>query len=430
MLVTNFRFFLCLVFFLAFAGQAVRNTVDWVGYGIIVLVTVAGFVWFLLKRRKPVTVVRVSVVVGYLMFTLILSTIFSSYRLWSLLGVGLTFLTGILAWLVSRFYRWSEVKVNLWVSLTMILVLSFILEIIVAFMGVPLLPIPLQNVNNPPGLFYWVQGAIFEGGPIQGIVGNRNLLGFIALLVLLLSVFDNELSVKWRIIGAGLAFSTILLTRSATITVALVGCFVIAGGALVMRWWRTKYERTKYVVLTFVTGALLTGGILLYQPIIGLLNREPDMTDRFDIWGKVWGLFLEQPVTGWGWLGHWVPFVEPFAGLVVKDGVTHLHAHNAYLDVLFQAGVLGFIGFVVLIVIVGVRSWKLSVDGRTMKSLIPLVLLIALLIQGVTESRLLLEGNLLLFMLIVFHVQTKTPGFTVIVDDLRSTFTGSVRTVT
>ena len=36
-----------------------------------------------------------------------------------------------------------------------------------------------------PMAFYWSRGLLFSGGPIEGIVANRNLLGMVALLGLI-----------------------------------------------------------------------------------------------------------------------------------------------------------------------------------------------------------------------------------------------------
>lgn len=429
MLAKHFQPLLCWVFFVAFCGQAIRNTIDWAGYGVVVLFTVGLLSFYVFRYKKPINQPRLSPVIIYILITFAVSVVFSSYRLWGLLGLFITVLTGYVAWIVSKYYRWAEIKLNLWVSLMVALILSYILEIVVSIIGTPLLPLYLNGVEDPPGLFYWVQGVLFEGGPIQGIVGNRNLLGFIALLCLLLSVFNRELETKWKVVGSAVSSLTVFLTASATITVAIVGCFIATGVVLVMRAWRTKYERTKYLLLTFFTGAVLTSVILLYRPIMGVLNREPDMTNRFDIWLNVWHLFIEKPIIGWGWIGHWVPFVDPFDTLAVLGRVTHLHAHNAYLDVLFQTGILGLIGVIVLLLFTGIRAWKIAVDRGTSKSMVPLVLLLALLIQAMTESRLLLEGNLLLLLLIVFYVQKETPVFTEIVGEFKTSITGPIRTI-
>ena len=57
------------------------------------------------------------------------------------------------------------------------------------------------------------------------------------------------------------------------------------------------------------------------------------------------GLALERPWFGWGWVGYWQPWVEPFDGLAVRNGVEYLQAHNAWLDVWMQLGIVGLVAF-------------------------------------------------------------------------------------
>ena len=57
----------------------------------------------------------------------------------------------------------------------------------------------------------------------------------------------------------------------------------------------------------------------------------------------------ERPVQGWGWVSYWVPWVAPFDTLAFNNGVRQLHAHNAWLDVWMQLGILGLLAFAVVI---------------------------------------------------------------------------------
>ena len=406
----NINPFLIWIFFLGFAGEAVRNSVGWVWYGGIVVLTVILFAVHVL-RTKNLHTVQVSKFVWAFLTALIISTITSTYFLWSLLGVAITIITLTTAWLIGRKYDIQQIVYNLWVTIFSIVLISFIVELVVATIGTPLLPVYIKPAEHLPNSYYWVLGDLFTGGPLQGIVGNRNLFGFLGLLLLILTFFVKNVSFGWKLVAAFSAVATILLTRSATVTVALIGCVVVYGTVWVIRTWQTKYERTKYVVLTFFTGAGVTAITLLYHPIMGLLHRSPDMTSRFTIWGNVWELVVQKPLTGWGWLGHWVPTIPPFNTLAVFKGTAFLHAHNAYLDVLFQTGILGFTVFLGLIIVTGYRVWKIAVDNSTPYSVLPLILLVALLVQAVTESRLLLEGNLLLLFLLSIIAKTTAGDF-------------------
>jgi exopolysaccharide production protein ExoQ len=114
-------------------------------------------------------------------------------------------------------------------------------------------------------------------------------------------------------------------------------------------------------------------------------------------------------------VSFWNPSVAPFDDLAFRNGVRQLQAHNVWIDVWFQLGIIGVILFAALVVSTASRSWSLAVDrpqvspGAPTKStsltLLPLLLLTALLVQSVAESRLLVEFGL--FFLVVIAVKTK-----------------------
>jgi O-antigen ligase len=97
-------------------------------------------------------------------------------------------------------------------------------------------------------------------------------------------------------------------------------------------------------------------------------------------------------VLGWGWVGYWPPWVAPFNRLIVRGGVQYLQAHNAYLDIAFQVGIPGLLAFVVVVGSLVYRSLRLAIAPRPL-ALLPLLLTVALLTQALAESRLLIEGN-------------------------------------
>ena len=149
--------------------------------------------------------------------------------------------------------------------------------------------------------------------------------------------------------------------------------------------------------------------------LLTLLGKSADLTGRLDIWRSVTGLAAERPVFGWGWVSYWAPWVEPFQGLAVRRGVTYLQAHNAWLDVWLQLGILGLIVFAALVFSTLWRCWFLAVDRPrrgladtepfAASALLPLLLLVALLAQSLAESRILIESGWLL--LVVLAVTTK-----------------------
>jgi exopolysaccharide production protein ExoQ len=160
------------------------------------------------------------------------------------------------------------------------------------------------------------------------------------------------------------------------------------------------------VGLIVVSTAAVAGAIVFRAPLLDLLGKSPDLTNRLDIWATVADLASQRPFAGWGWISYWAPWVEPFDDLVVINGVTYLQAHNAWLDVYLQLGVLGLVVVGLFVLTTLLRTWVYALDGPRTDALVPMALLVAVLVQGLAESRLLVEIGWTL--LVIVSIRTAT----------------------
>ncbi|MBM7830049.1 hypothetical protein JOE59_000754 [Agromyces cerinus] len=410
--------------FTLLAGQFWRNLLGWWGFGIVVGLVLIGATWLVLQvkpkwnwRRTPKSTLVFLVVAT-------LSIAWSFYPGASLLGVALTLLTTFVAVALALSLPWSGIVRSLSAAIKWVLALSLLFEFIVAvFVREPLLPYFPDfdpNAEKIPMAFYWSRALLFDGGPIEGIVASRNILAMTALLgiiifaVLLAAGSMRRASgITWLVI-AGLVF---VLTRSAT--VILVAAIVVV--ALLFALWmrRVGPERRRGVYLA-AAGVLVASVALLvvfWNGLLELFGKGDDLTGRLDIWNAVIGLATERPLAGWGWVGYWNPFVEPFDDLAVRKGVVYLQAHNAWLDVWMQLGIIGLLAFAAIVIGALWRSWFLAVDrpmdssGRPLPhsfaALLPMLLLVALIGQSLAESRILVESGWVLLIAIAWATKRR-----------------------
>lgn len=416
------RLFATLVFFSVLAGQAWRNLLGWWGFGAIALIILAGSIWLLVALKPKWTWRGFPKSVAAFMVLATLSLAWSAYPGASAIGIGLQWITTTTALFLALCLSWAELLRTLALALRWILGLSIAFEIVVAvFVGHAVLPLWVAYSGKIPAAFYWSRGLLLHGGPIEGIVASRNLLGFIALLALI--VFSVQVVAGTVARGRGIAWVVVAivmlgLTRSATVSLALVAVGVAWLFALWARRLSPLGRRPLYLTATAVALATVVALVGFSGPLLGVLGKSEDLTGRFDIWGRVVALAGERPLVGWGWVSYWAPWVEPFDGLAVRKGVQYLQAHNAWLDVWLQLGILGLIVFAALTLSTLWRSWFLAVDrprlGITdtspygVVSLLPLLLIVALLAQSLAESRILVESGWVL--LVVLAVTTKRQG--------------------
>ncbi|NQX11139.1 O-antigen ligase family protein [Microbacteriaceae bacterium VKM Ac-2855] len=411
-----------LVFFVAFAGQAVRNVVDWAGFAVVV-VAVFALTLVRLRRIRPARALVASVPVPLLLFVAFAaaSIAWSHYRSASLLGIVIQLLTAVTGILLATVLSRGNLLEALFRALCWICGLSLVFELVVSLViGHPLLPLTMR-LDGQPASYYWSADQLLVGGPIQGIVGNRNLLAFAALLGLILAGLrfaDHGRGRAATLAQAGVFLLCIALTRSATVVLAVAALAAAVAVLLAVRHLPTALRRLLYPGGAILLLSLLAYGVIHSATIFSLVGRDDDMSGRAEIWSKVLHLAAEHPLVGWGWVSYWVPWVEPFKGLVVIDNTPYFQAHNALLDIVLQLGIVGAIVAVIVAVQALSRAWRIAVApvdalGRPAiyraQTLAPVLLLGALLIQSLTESRLLIEGNWLLLVVLCILVKRDAP---------------------
>lgn len=386
--------------------------------GVMILATVVLFV-----RTKPERFrwYRLPAPLYWFLTLAALSILWSAYRLESVLGVLALLGTTIAGVSLAFVLSWHELLRTLSAAIRWLLGLSLAFELWVSlFVREPLMTWWMQQPEGekPLKLLYWSRDLLFEGGPIQGLLGSSTLLGFLALLGLILFAIQVRAGLVHRRYGwawVGVAALVLLLTRSATVWVALAA----VAAALAFAMWGRRFPQDRRMPLYgFAAAVLALVGVLLVfarEFVFGLLGKSGDLTGRADTWGKVWELVEQRPWFGWGWVSYWPTWVEPFKGLDTKAGVPVMSAHNAWLDVWLQLGLVGVLVFAPIVVLTLQRTWFRAIDQpRTgpgpalpfaTSALWPLLVLVALIVQSLTESRLLIEWGWLL--LVILAVKTR-----------------------
>lgn len=399
--------------FTLLAGDAVRNTFTWAGWGIICgLMTILLVIWFV--KNKPIaTIKQTPWPLTALLAMMALSTIWSNYQAVTA-GVFVMQLvqTAVGVFLAAAF-SWRELLRVLSNVVRFVLGASLLFELYAALIvRGPIDPVvKFYKGDKPPAPdYYWTRGNLFNGGRIQGIVGNANILAYVALLGLIL--FFIELTIrsvhKWvSILGLALAAGALLDAWSMTVNMALAAV-VLAAVVSIAAEGKDKKTRHRYYKTTLWTiGGLALIVLAFRAEIFGFMGKTPDISGRTKIWKIVLELIDQRPLQGWGWTSYWVPFVEPYKGLIVMHGVPYLQAHNAFLDVWLQLGILGLALFVGLVGYTFVPLWRLAVRHTSPLYLWPILVFVGMLVQNLTESRMLIEIGWVL--LVLFAVKVHDP---------------------
>jgi O-antigen ligase len=395
------------------AGDLWRYLLSWWGWGAIVGILLVLIVIEVIRMRADWRRLPYPLMAFLLLITV--SIAWSAYPAASAIGVLLTFVVTTTAVFLSMAFGLTTFARSLGTALRWILGLSLVFELFVSLvLRRPLLPlwVDYSELETIPKAFYWSRDLLLEGGRIQGIVGNSNLLGLIALLatiVFSLQIAARATSRTWTTVWLLIALLTLVLTRSSTVLIAGVATGLVAVFLVLLRRKAGRGRVPYYIGGATIAGAGVAAAIVFRGPLLELLGKSPDLTNRLSIWNTVLDLAAQRPVAGWGWISYWAPWVEPYDDLVVIKGVTYLPAHNAWIDVYLQLGVIGLVVFGALVLSTLGRSWTRALDlehgrGKAI-GLLPVLIMVALVVHSLAESRLLIEISFAL--LIVFAIRTR-----------------------
>jgi O-antigen ligase len=409
--------------FVLFAGDAVPNTLTWVGGAVLWALVAAWGVSILVRARPPI--VRTPWALWFFLGWCLVSVVWSHWPLATLASITAQVICVAVAFAVASTLTWRRILDALSLALRWVLLVSLLFEAFVAVVvRHPIAPVWTDYGDRDiPDAFYFSRAELLTGGRIQGLPGNANLLAMVALLVAIAVAVQfaegrirRNRAVGWMV----LAVLVLALTRSSTVLVAALVVVVVSVVALWIRSVPTERRTPRYLVVLLGAAVVAVVSSAASGAVSELLGKGADATGRGLIWERVLGLVDQHPVLGWGWIGYWWPSIPTLADLAHRKGVTYLQAHDAYLDVWMQTGLIGLVLFAVYVLTTLNRSWssatRIGYEATQVPrpfdpvSLLPLLVVVALLVQSVAESRLLYQGNWVLFALIAIKTRIVLVG--------------------
>ena len=391
------------VFVIVFAlgGVGLVNAVGPMVSTVIVVATavVSAVVWVVV--RPPVAWRRLPwLAFGYVGWAF-LSVLWSAWPAASVLTLLLLGITTFQGLFVGAVLTWRDVVRAVASAAKWIVGLSLLFELAVSvFVRGPILPGFVIPTSRMDPIVYWSRDNLFDGGRIQGVFGNANLLASVMLVAIIVFAIRFAAGAPRRLWLLGwIVVAAFLFVRAGSATAVISAAFValVLGTVLVMRTASRPGERTRWYVLYALVGLGSAAALWVGRDaIFGLLGRGADLTGREGIWADVLARAAERPFTGWGFSTPWIASEPLIDGWIVDHGQTVVQAHSVWIDVFFQLGGVGVLLFVLVYLAYLWRSWFFAVDRprwdlRADRPYSPLTLLPTLIgallvVQGLTES--------------------------------------------
>jgi exopolysaccharide production protein ExoQ len=205
-----------------------------------------------------------------------------------------------------------------------------------------------------------------------GIYSHKNELGQMAGLMLIACLMIGSAGGPGLRLGAwlGVPAAILLLVASRSKTSLLLALTVPALGwgiAAIARICRLP----PLLPLACVAAVLAPIGFLAAEAVGLSLNRlllalfgDVTFTGRTDIWDFAWRHIHERPLFGYGFNGFW-GIGDESPALASGDELiaSILQAHNGYLDILIETGLVGFALFMAFVVVALVRARQAVFQG-------------------------------------------------------------------
>jgi O-antigen ligase len=238
--------------------------------------------------------------------------------------------------------------------------------------------------------------AVDYGSAWQGVFLNKNGLGramaFAATVLVLVAMQSSRRRwLPWC--GAVLALALVALSRSATSLVAVTGMLLLIPLFRSLRL-RSAIVSGVWLIAVLAGSFLLTLVMAHNEALFAALGRDPTLTGRTTMWAVVLTHIAEQPWLGHGYNAFWLGWSGPSAALLSEVGWDTPHAHNGFLDLGLDLGVVG-LSILGVGLVVTTRAALRSARSSTLATGVwPLAFLCYLLLINVTETSLLRQHNL------------------------------------
>jgi O-antigen ligase len=231
-------------------------------------------------------------------------------------------------------------------------------------------------------------------GHWTGLFGHKSALGDYLGIYLLPFFFMSRRMTLFRLFGLGavlLGIGAIYLSESRTgwVTCAFLSVYVCLSRIL------KKFKSTSFPAIIFVFFSLI--GVLGWiafenlSSLMRLLGKDTSLTGRTDIWKDAIWAISRHLFFGYGYSGFWNGLTPESSAVNVQissalNGQEIYHAHNAFLNVTLQIGIVGMavLGIVLL------NAFRSAIRSifvfRSKAALWYLGILLALLVAGADES--------------------------------------------
>ncbi len=234
-------------------------------------------------------------------------------------------------------------------------------------------------------------------GPLMHKNPFSRLMALSAIALLLTALNTRRFRyVVWGVFAAAIAM--VILAQSTTALLVLATVLALIPCYRALRW--NDSIAVPFVIMTILAGSsLMTWFASEWTNILLGLGKDPTLSGRRYIWEAVLEKMWDRPWLGYGYRAFWQ---SGGGGDYVSRAVDYnlSQAHNGFLDLGVEIGLIGLAFFILSFLVSYVRSLKWVRLGKTSATLWPITFMTFLPIYNYTESTN-IESNSIFWVLFV-----------------------------
>lgn len=242
-------------------------------------------------------------------------------------------------------------------------------------------------------------------GRWRGWFLHKNLLGREAALASSLLLVLGGTGRRWaRVCAFALLPATLLVLWKAESATGIGAAIGTATLLMIYRVIRGRPLLGAAFVGLASSAAVLLGFVTVFAPdrLVGLLNRDLSFTGRTRLWEEVLALIRDSPLLGHGYRGFWGTSKGDAISAALGWRVSH--AHNGWLEVGLDLGLIGLLLIVLLFAIPLIRYFGSRLAPPTFEAEVALAVGSVTLLVAASDSVLLGPNNLFFFLLVAQFV--------------------------
>ena len=260
----------------------------------------------------------------------------------------------------------------------------------------------MVSVNPSIGI---ESSSAFElAGAWKGIMDQKNSFGMASAICCYLWVilwFDKRLPSLLSAFTLMTALGCLIMARSSTaITMAALSTFtyiLLRLNYIKSELWLMRGLFVFFIFLSiathffYISESRFPNWSEVIDPFAQLFGKESDLSGRSSIWKFMWLEVEKHPITGIGYGAFWI---APPEGFLDNFSLIFYQAHNGYIDLINELGVLGLALFVGMMIYHIRNLYRLTSFNRSSAAFHAGLLLIYL-VSNITETSVLRGLNIL-----------------------------------